>query len=241
MTSIDLPQTPDDPSEALPKSSMAIAEAGVEADSPPAEPIYGNIIPNRIFVGGISRDTSEYDLMVVFSAYGKVRNTKIIVNHDGFNKGYGFVTFETEEEVQRLQSVCKYIILHNRRLNIAPAFKKQPVRRMLQQIVDPNGTIYSYFTTNHSTSTQPSSPIGNSVNLPIDQYTTSSYPAEFTAAAVPTIYQQAPPGAQFQPIYQYYSVPVSVPNVWHQNYYPDPQQTSWEFDNVNNNNNWGSS
>ncbi|KAL7745452.1 hypothetical protein ACLKA6_015459 [Drosophila palustris] len=248
--------------QANPKSPLAIAKAGAgvgvgvaDADSPPAEPIYGTMIPNRIFVGGISRDTSEYDLMVVFSAYGKVRSTKIIVNPDGLNKGYGFVTFETEEEAQRLQSVCKYIILRNRRLNIAPAFKKQPIRRMLQQIVDPNGTIYSYFTTNNNNNNnnnntttiqaQPAPQIGASI--PIDQYPiSSSYPPEYSAAAVPTIYQQAPPGVQYQPIYQYYSFPVNVPTVWHQNYYPDPPisstqiaispQTAWEFDNVNNNN-----
>lgn len=40
----------------------------------------------------------------MFSAYGNVKSTKIIVDRAGVSKGYGFVTFETEQEAQRLQS-----------------------------------------------------------------------------------------------------------------------------------------
>lgn len=40
----------------------------------------------------------------VFSAYGNVKSTKIIVDRAGVSKGYGFVTFETEREAQKLQS-----------------------------------------------------------------------------------------------------------------------------------------
>ncbi|EDW07398.1 protein boule [Drosophila mojavensis] len=233
----------------------------VAMEAPPAEPIYGTMIPNRVFVGGISRDTTESDLMIAFSAYGSVRSTKIIVDQDGFNKGYGFVTFETEEEAQRLQSVGKCVILRNRRLNIAPAFKKQQIRPKFQPIIETNGTVY--FTT------QPPPPHHHqqhqqhqhqqqhqSMNtIPIDQYAAASYgPAgsvtDYTGAPVPTLYQQAPGGVQYQPVYQYYSVPVNMPAVWPQNYYQEPQpsnsqtsiqqQTSWEFDGANSNS-WRSS
>jgi RNA recognition motif-containing protein len=33
-----------------------------------------------------------------------VKSTKIIVDRAGVSKGYGFVTFETEQEAQRLQT-----------------------------------------------------------------------------------------------------------------------------------------
>lgn len=52
----------------------------------------------------ISGDTTESELCRVFSAYGNVKSTKIIVDRAGVSKGYGFVTFETEQEAQRLQS-----------------------------------------------------------------------------------------------------------------------------------------
>lgn len=68
-----------------------------------AAPKYGTLVPNRIFVGGISASTSEAELAQLFSAYGNVKATKIISDRAGVSKGYGFVTFETEEEAKRLQ------------------------------------------------------------------------------------------------------------------------------------------
>jgi hypothetical protein len=38
----------------------------------------------------------------MFSAYGNVKATKVISDRAGVSKGYGFVTFETEEEAKRL-------------------------------------------------------------------------------------------------------------------------------------------
>ena len=54
-------------------------------------------------MGGISNTTTEADLHKLFSDYGNVRATKIISDRGGASKGYGFVTFETEEEAKRLQ------------------------------------------------------------------------------------------------------------------------------------------
>jgi RNA recognition motif-containing protein len=54
-----------------------------------------------------SGDTTESELCRVFSAYGNVKSTKIIVDRAGVSKGYGFVTFETEQEAQRLQTEVK--------------------------------------------------------------------------------------------------------------------------------------
>jgi RNA recognition motif-containing protein len=56
-----------------------------------------------VFVGGISGSTTEADLTQLFSQYGKVVNTKIIADRAGVSKGYGFVTFDSEEEAKRLQ------------------------------------------------------------------------------------------------------------------------------------------
>ncbi|XP_015610018.1 atrophin-1 isoform X2 [Cephus cinctus] len=94
-----------------------------------AAPKYGTLVPNRIFVGGISASTSEAELAQLFSAYGNVKATKIISDRAGVSKGYGFVTFETEEEAKRLQQESECIVLRERKLNIAPAIKKQPFNR----------------------------------------------------------------------------------------------------------------
>lgn len=41
-------------------------------------------------------------MCVLFPAYGNVKATKVISDRAGVSKGYGFVTFETEEEAKRL-------------------------------------------------------------------------------------------------------------------------------------------
>ncbi|XP_033149673.1 protein boule isoform X3 [Drosophila busckii] len=207
----------------------AAAPAGA-LEAPLGAPKYGTLIPNRIFVGGISGDTTEADLTRVFSAYGTVKSTKIIVDRAGVSKGYGFVTFETEQEAQRLQADGECVVLRDRKLNIAPAIKKQYLQpNPLQSIVATNGAVY-YTTT-------PPAPISN---IPMDQFTAAVYPP---AAGVPAIY---PPSAmQYQPFYQYYSVPMNVPTIWPQNYqdaqaqlpHHAPPHTPWEFDDGSNNNN----
>ena len=68
----------------------------------------------------------------MFSAFGNVKQTKIIQDRAGVSKGYGFVTFETEEEARRLQVQADNIVLKERKLNIAPAIKKQ-VREMCEE------------------------------------------------------------------------------------------------------------
>lgn len=88
-------------------------------------PKYGTLVPNRVFVGGISASTTEQDLLELFSQYGMVKATKIISDRAGVSKGYGFVTFETEEEARRLTQEGDNIMLKDRKLNIAPAIKKQ--------------------------------------------------------------------------------------------------------------------
>lgn len=55
-----------------------------------------------------SAETTESELCRVFSAYGNVKSTKIIVDRAGVSKGYGFVTFETELEASRLHDVRCY-------------------------------------------------------------------------------------------------------------------------------------
>lgn len=85
----------------------------------------GTLVPNRIFVGGISASTTESELHQLFSNYGTVKAAKIIQDRAGVSKGYGFITFESEDDAKRLQREADNIVLRERKLNIAPAIKKQ--------------------------------------------------------------------------------------------------------------------
>ncbi|XP_066149350.1 deleted in azoospermia protein 4 isoform X1 [Euwallacea fornicatus] len=106
---------------------------GQQGPSPPPlinnAPKYGTLVPNRIFVGGISASTTEGELMQLFSSYGTVKAAKIIQDRAGVSKGYGFITFESEDDARRPLRDPDNIILRERRLNIAPAIKKQPFGR----------------------------------------------------------------------------------------------------------------
>ncbi|XP_046672798.1 deleted in azoospermia-like isoform X3 [Homalodisca vitripennis] len=114
---------------ASPASSVALSNPSSAQGINNNAPKFGTLVPNRIFVGGISSSTTEAELCHLFSKYGSVKATKIIADRAGVSKGYGFVTFDTEEEVKSLIQDAHNIILKERRLNIAPAIKKQPSSR----------------------------------------------------------------------------------------------------------------
>ncbi|XP_048754062.2 deleted in azoospermia-like isoform X4 [Ostrea edulis] len=89
-------------------------------------PKYGTVIPNRIFVGGIAANTSELELKQFFTAYGAVKDAKIIADRAGVSKGYGFITFENQEDADRIiKKESDNLVFKDRKLNIGPAVRKQ--------------------------------------------------------------------------------------------------------------------
>ncbi|GFO46270.1 parathyroid hormone/parathyroid hormone-related peptide receptor-like [Plakobranchus ocellatus] len=52
-------------------------------------PKFGTVIPSRIFVGGIAANTTDAELKQYFSAFGAVKDTKIITDRAGVSKGFG--------------------------------------------------------------------------------------------------------------------------------------------------------
>ncbi|KAM7365265.1 hypothetical protein PAMP_016209 [Pampus punctatissimus] len=85
------------------------------SDSPTHHlPRFGTVIPNRIFVGGIDFKVNERDLRHVFSQYGAVKEVKIVIDRLGMSKGYGFVTFETQEDALKiLQDLIYWTLFSN--------------------------------------------------------------------------------------------------------------------------------
>lgn len=189
-------------------------------------PKYGTLVPNRIFVGGISGSTTETELAQLFSAYGNVKATKVISDRAGVSKGYGFVTFETEEEAKRLMRDAECIVLKERKLNIAPAIKKQPFNRTYEAASPPtvhsntifyqNGVPYTfhngvaYFTPTPPQHTAPAGPIPTTGD-PTAVYPSTygappaapthspAYPVMYPCTAPPTVYM-TPQQFQYQPV-----------------------------------------
>uniref|UniRef100_A0A3P8S628 Protein boule-like n=1 Tax=Amphiprion percula TaxID=161767 RepID=A0A3P8S628_AMPPE len=88
---------------------------------------FGTVIPNRIFVGGIDYSVNDSDLRYVFSQHGAVQEVKIVTDRSGMSKGYGFVTFETQEDVLKILSNASRICCKDKKLLIGQAVRKHPV------------------------------------------------------------------------------------------------------------------
>ncbi|XP_062852970.1 protein boule-like isoform X2 [Trichomycterus rosablanca] len=114
------------------------SETGTQTSSPSVSPSppelsttldqvsrFGTVIPNRIFVGGIDVKTNENDLRRFFSQYGTIKEVKIVIDRAGVSKGYGFITFETQEDAQKILHDADRLCFRDKRLNIGQAIRKQ--------------------------------------------------------------------------------------------------------------------
>lgn len=55
---------------------------------------------NKLFVGGLSWDTSDSTLQAAFNGFGDITEAKVITDRDtGRSRGFGFVTFADESVV----------------------------------------------------------------------------------------------------------------------------------------------
>ncbi|KAM3585118.1 uncharacterized protein V6R79_008112 [Siganus canaliculatus] len=95
-------------------------------------PRSGTIIPNRIFVRGIDNKLNESGLRHVFSQHGAVKDVKIVVDRTGMSKGYGFVTFERQDDALKVLHEFNEICVEDQRLVIGQAFSKRQVSRHIQ-------------------------------------------------------------------------------------------------------------
>ncbi|KAG8075479.1 hypothetical protein GUJ93_ZPchr0006g41408 [Zizania palustris] len=81
----------------------------------------------KIFVGGITPSLTEDKLKEHFSSYGKVVEHQIMLDHGtGRSRGFGFVTFESEEAVERVMSEGKMHDLGGKQVEIKKAEPKKP-------------------------------------------------------------------------------------------------------------------
>ncbi|KAG8442944.1 hypothetical protein GDO86_011672 [Hymenochirus boettgeri] len=82
----------------------------------------GKITPNTVFVGGIDIRMDEIEIRDFFGRFGNVKEVKIITDRTGVSKGYGFVSFYDEVDVQKI--VESQINFHGKKLKLGPAIRK---------------------------------------------------------------------------------------------------------------------
>jgi len=82
----------------------------------------------KLFVGNLSWKATEDSLRPVFEAFGKVVSIKIITDHTGRSKGFGFIEYETPEEAQNaIQGLNEKLHLdRNMRVSLAQERTDRP-------------------------------------------------------------------------------------------------------------------
>ncbi|KAL6592273.1 hypothetical protein ACP70R_049537 [Stipagrostis hirtigluma subsp. patula] len=80
----------------------------------------------KIFIGGLPPSLSEDELRDHFSSYGKVLEHQIMLDHStGRSRGFGFVTFESEDSVERVISEGRMRDLGGKQVEIKKAEPKK--------------------------------------------------------------------------------------------------------------------
>ena len=76
----------------------------------------------RIYVGNLSRQTTEEALEAAVAAFGTVRSVQIIQDrHTGESRGFGFVEMENDQEASEVISGLDGTQLDGRTLNVNEA------------------------------------------------------------------------------------------------------------------------
>ncbi|XP_032036569.1 deleted in azoospermia-like [Aythya fuligula] len=181
----------------------------------------GKIMPNTVFVGGIDIRMNEAEIRSYFERYGTVKEVKIITDRTGVSKGYGFVSFLDNVDVQKI--VESQINFHGKKLKLGPAIRKQQNLCSYVQprplVFNPPAPQFHSVWGNQSTETYVQPP---AVVSPLTQYV-QTYPYSSPALL---IQQQVPVG--YQPAYNYQVQPQWVPGE-QRNYIMPPVYTSVNY------------
>jgi RNA recognition motif-containing protein len=81
----------------------------------------------KLFVGGLSWDTTDDGLKKAFAAHGEITEAKVITDRDtGRSRGFGFVTFTQDEDAKTAISKMDGTSLDGKTIKVNEAQEKSP-------------------------------------------------------------------------------------------------------------------
>lgn len=81
----------------------------------------------KLFVGGLSWDTSDDSLRTAMARFGTLQEVKVITDRDtGRSRGFGFVTFANESDADMAISEMDGAELDGRTIKVNEAQEKRP-------------------------------------------------------------------------------------------------------------------
>ena len=81
---------------------------------------------NKLFVGGLSFQTAEDQLVEVFSQYGRLQSARIITDREtGRSRGFGFVEMSSPDEVDAAIENLDGTELDGREISVKVAHEKE--------------------------------------------------------------------------------------------------------------------
>ncbi|OWK05960.1 DAZL, partial [Cervus elaphus hippelaphus] len=92
----------------------------------------GKIMPNTVFVGGIDVRMDETEIRSFFARYGSVKEVKIITDRTGVSKGYGFVSFYNDVDVQKIVEFQSVWSNPNTETYMQPPTMMNPITQYVQ-------------------------------------------------------------------------------------------------------------
>ena len=76
----------------------------------------------RLYVGNLSKSTTEEELNVLFTQAGEVKAAEVIKDRkSGESKGFAFVTMSGQSEADKAVSMFNAYSLNNQELKVSPA------------------------------------------------------------------------------------------------------------------------
>jgi RNA recognition motif-containing protein len=84
----------------------------------------------KLYIGNMSRETTEQDLRTIFSEAGTVASVDVVLDRQtGKPKGFAFVTMSSEAEAEKAISLfnAKEVNAHTLKVNISHPREERPV------------------------------------------------------------------------------------------------------------------